>query len=79
MYATSKEGQSLYAEAKCTVKILDCLREEEGDIKSTTEEPDSFTDIDRRQNKNSGLTNISDKLFIFFSTFMSTMSFKSFK
>lgn len=65
-YSNNTSDKEVYEEAKCALKILNNLKEEEQNILACTEEPDSLLDISRRQNMNRGLTNIPDSLFHFF-------------
>ena len=66
MFSTSKEGQVLYEEAEKKLHILNSLREEETHLAASTSHPESLLDINRRQNLNRGLTNVSDEMFHFF-------------
>ncbi|XP_052762012.1 uncharacterized protein LOC128204651 [Mya arenaria] len=66
LYSKTKEGQDIYSEAKCTVSILNTLKEEEHYLKANTNEPESLLDVERRQYSSRGLTNVTDSLFNFF-------------
>jgi hypothetical protein len=65
-YSSKMVDKETYENAKCALKILNSLKQEEQNILACTVEPDSLLDVSRRQNMNRGLTNISDSLFHFF-------------
>ena len=66
MYSTTSQGVTQYNKAHEMVKILNCLREEEENIKNTTEDKESLKDVIRKQNISRGLTHIPDDLYQFF-------------
>ncbi|MEW8545726.1 MAG: hypothetical protein AB2693_19565 [Candidatus Thiodiazotropha sp.] len=66
IFSSLKADQHAFKEAKTAVTILNTLKEEEHYLKSTTEVPESLVDIDRKQNSNRGLTNVTDSVFEFF-------------
>ena len=66
MYGNSKHTQDIYYTAKCKVKILNLIKEDENFLKENSSEPESLVDIERRQNIRHGLTNVADSSFKFF-------------
>ena len=68
-YRTDTEGQCTYKESICAVNILNLLKVEEYTLQSTTTNPESLRDVQRKQNVTRSLTNVTDELFDFFLQF----------
>jgi len=67
MYKTDARNIALYEEVVECVEILSELKVNEQHLLSTTSQPETLLDTERRQtSKNRSLTNISDSLFDFF-------------
>ena len=65
IYSKTFEGQCSYDTAKCALKIISALREEENFLKKNTSDPESLADIDRRGYSSGRLINVTDSFFLF--------------
>lgn len=66
LYDKRKEGQIQYKQSKCNLSIIDCLKEDEHYLEETTTVPLSLMDMKRKQRQSCSLTNVTDKMFLFF-------------
>jgi len=66
VFSFSDDSQETYFESKCSIKILNLVKEDEHFLKCHTDEPNSLIDIERRQYASRGLTNVNDNMFKFF-------------
>ena len=60
IYSKTVEGQASYDYAKCALKVITAVREDEHFSKTNTCDPDSLADIERRQYSSGRLINVSD-------------------
>lgn len=65
LYSKTSEGQGSYEYAKCALKFIVALKEDEHYLKTNTSDLDSLADIERRQYSSRGLINVSDTFFHF--------------
>ena len=63
IYSKTSEGQASYDYAKCALKLITALREDEHFLKINTSDPDSLADIESRQYSSGRLINVSDFFF----------------
>lgn len=65
LYSKTSKGQSSYEYAKCALKFIVALKEDEHYLKTYTSDLDSMADIERRQYSSRELINVSDAFFHF--------------
>ena len=63
IYSKTVKGQVSYDYAKCALKVITALREDEHFLKTNTCDPDSLADIEIRQYSSGRLKNVSDFFF----------------
>lgn len=62
----TESGQGIYKSSKICCSILCALIEHEHYLQTTSSQPDSLIDINRRQNTSRDLTSVSDNCFFYF-------------